>query len=203
MRYISTLLKVMILLRNTTRTSILANLVKIYQRLTIFSPLSTSHASEEDRECLSEQFSVPELLEAIKSLPSNKSSGENGFPLELNKEFRELLIYYLMEVLKKAREDNCFPESFSQTVITVINKKGKNLLKYASYRPISLLNTDCKLVNKMHCKSLKSSPPLLVIPDKTCFIINRFSSNNLRRVFDIIHLGNKTKYLVFQTPSTC
>ena len=34
---------------------------------------------------LSEQFSVPELLEAITSLPSNKSPGEDGFPPEFYK----------------------------------------------------------------------------------------------------------------------
>ena len=59
---------------------------------------------------LSEHFSVPELLEAIKSLPSNKSPGEDGFPPEFYKEFKELLVPYLMEELKKAGEDNCFQE---------------------------------------------------------------------------------------------
>ena len=157
------------------------------------SSLNLPCLSGEDSERLSEHFSVPELLEAIKSLPSNKSPGEDGFPPEFYKEFRELLVPYLMEVLKKAREDNCFPESFSQAVITVIHKKGKNPLKCASYRPISLLNTDCKLVTKMLSKRLESCLPLLVNPDQTGFIINRLSSNNLRRFFDIIHLANKNK----------
>ena len=35
--------------------------------------------------------------------------------------------------------------------------------------------------------------PLLVNPDQTGFIINRLSSNNLRRFFDRIHLANKNK----------
>ena len=155
------------------------------------SSLNLPCLSGEDSERLSEHFSVPELLEAIKSLPSNKSPGEDGFPPEFYKEFRELLVPYLMEVLKKAREDNCFPESFSQAVITVIHKKGKNPLKCASYRPISLLNTDFKLVTKMLSKRLESCLPLLVNPDQTGFIINRLSSNNLRRFFDIIHPTTK------------
>lgn len=181
------------------KTSTLPNQAMIYQEINSFlSSLNLPCLSEEDRERLSEQFSVPELLEAIKSLPSNKSPGEDGFPPEFYKEFRELLVPYLMEVLKKAGEDNCFPESFSQAVITVIHKKGNNPLKCASYIPISLLNTDWKLVTKRLSKSLESCLPLLVNPDQTGFKINRLTSNNLR----FFTLLTKTKYLVSQSPST-
>jgi hypothetical protein len=51
-------------------------------------------------------------VEAIKSLPSNKSPWEDGFPPEFYKEFKELLVPYLKERLKNAREDNRFPDPF-------------------------------------------------------------------------------------------
>jgi hypothetical protein len=51
-------------------------------------------------------------VEAIKSLPSNKSPWEDGFPPEFYKEFKELLVPYLKERLKKAGEDNRFPDPF-------------------------------------------------------------------------------------------
>jgi hypothetical protein len=45
-----------------------------------------------------------------------------------------------MEELKKAGEDNCFPESLSQTVITVIHKKGKNPLKCTNLSLTQIVN---------------------------------------------------------------
>ena len=104
--------------------------------------------SEEDRESMEKPFSSAELLDSIKSLPANKSPGDDGFPSEFYKEFQDLVIPLLMEVLVQSRGNGCFPDSFSQTVITVIHKKGKDPQKCSSYRPISLLNTDYKLVTK-------------------------------------------------------
>jgi hypothetical protein len=45
----------------------------------------------------------------------------------------------------------------------------------------------------MLSKRLEACLPLLVNPDQTGFMINRLSSNNLRRFFDIIHLANKNQ----------
>ena len=74
-----------------------------------------------------------------------------------------------MEVLEQGRKDGCLPDSYSQAIITTIHKKGKDPLKCASYRPISLLNTDYKLVTKMISKRLETRLPLLVNPDQTGF----------------------------------
>lgn len=63
-------------------------------------------------------------MEAIKSLPANKSPGDDGFPSELYEEFKDLLIPPLMEVLEQSRKDGCFPHSFSQAIIATIHKKG-------------------------------------------------------------------------------
>ncbi len=157
------------------------------------SSIDLPYLSEEDRESLEKPFSSTELLDTIKSLPVNKSPGEDGFPSEFYKEFQDLLIPLLMEVLEESRRDGCFPDSFSQAVITIIHKKGKDPLKCSSYRPISLLNTDYKLITKMIVKRLETCLPLLVNPDQTGFIINRLSTNNLRRLFNIIYLANKNK----------
>lgn len=133
--------------------------------------------SEEDMISLDLPFSAPELIKAIHLLPNNKSPGEDGFPSEFYKEFKDLLVPYLMEVLEQSRADKCFPESFSNAIISVIYKKGKDPLNCASYRPISLLNVDYKLVTKMIAKRLETRIPLLINPDQTGFVIERISSN--------------------------
>lgn len=157
------------------------------------SKLNLPCLSAEDSEFVSKPFSICELTAAIKILPSHKSPGEDGFPPEFYKEFKDLLIPPLMDVLQLAREEKQFPETFSRAIVSVIHKAGKDPLKCASYRPISLLNTDYKLVTKMTSKRLETFLPRLVNPDQTGFIINRLSSNNLRRFFNIIHFAHKNK----------
>lgn len=95
-----------------------------------------------------------------------------------------------MDVLDQARNDRCFPDSFSNAIISVIYKKGKDPVQCGSYRPISLLNTDYKIETKMIARRLEKHLPSLMNPDQTGFIRNRLSSDNLRQFFNIIHFAN-------------
>lgn len=76
------------------------------------SPLNLPHLSNEDSEAISRPFSLSELSKAIKSLPSDKSPREDGFPPKLFKKFKDLLMPLLLEVIE-AREMRQFPDSFS------------------------------------------------------------------------------------------
>jgi len=61
-------------------------------------------------------------------------------------------------------------------------------LKCSSYRPISLLNTDYKLISNALANRLGHCLPKLINPDQCGFISKRSSANNLCRLFNIIHL---------------
>lgn len=89
--------------------------------------------SEEDRESMKKPFSSAELLDNIKSLPVNKSPGDDDFFIPL-----------LMEVFEQSRRNGCFPDSFSQAVTTVIQKKGKTL---KSVPPTDQSHTLTKIIN--------------------------------------------------------
>lgn len=155
------------------------------------SSVHLPYLSEEDRSSLDQPFSTSELIEAINLLSNNKSRGEDGFPLEFYKEFKDLLVPYLMEVLNQAKVEKSFPDSFSNAIISVILKKDKDPNNCASYRPISLLNVDYKIVTKMVAKRLETRLPQLINPDQTGFVVGRLGANNLRRVFNIIHTAKE------------
>ena len=54
-----------------------------------------------------------------------------------------------MEVIHQAGRTHKLPESFTTAIITVLPKKDRDPLNPASYRPISLLNTDYKIIAKI------------------------------------------------------
>ncbi len=94
----------------------------------------------------------------------------------------------LLAVLEESFYIGCLPQSFYQATISVLPKKGKDPLNCSSFRPISLLNVDCKILAKVLARRLENVLPTILAPDQTGFIKKkRFSFFNIRRVFDIIY----------------
>ena len=56
-----------------------------------------------------------------------------------------------------------------------------------SYRAIALLNTDKKILTKVLSRRLSLVISKLIHYDQTGFIPKRYSSHNLRRLFNIIY----------------
>lgn len=67
--------------------------------------------------------------------------------------------------------------------MAVIHKEGKDQLEVSSYRPISLLCTDVKILAKVLATHLNRCIIGLINPDQLGFIPNRSTSINIRRVF--------------------
>lgn len=78
----------------------------------------------------------------------------------------------------------------STAIITVIHKKNKGPLTCSSYQPVSLLNSDYKIISKAMAIRLGQYLPALINTDQTGFVLKRSSTNNLHRLFNVIHMAN-------------
>ena len=71
-------------------------------------------------------------------------------------------------------------------MLCLIPKKGKDLTKLESWRPLSVLNTDYKILAKVSAKRLKLGLREIINPDQIGYMESRFYGENIRLIADMI-----------------
>lgn len=92
----------------------------------------------------------------------------------------DLLSPLLLLVFEESLITQLLPHSMRQAVISLILKKEKDPLNCSSYRPVSLLNTDAKILTKVLAKRLERIIPTIISPNQTGFVKNRQSFFDIR-----------------------
>ena len=124
----------------------------IKQYLSKINNLNT--LNEQEANILEGEISETECKDALKNMKLNKSPGSDGLPIEFYTTFWENINTLLLESINSAYHNGELSTSQKKGILSLIFKKGdKTLLE--NWRPISLLNTDYKILAHALANRLK------------------------------------------------
>ena len=142
--------------------------------------------NNEEKNDLDKPIEEIEIIEAIKGMNNGKTPGSDGIPVEFYKIFWIDLKDLLKEVIQTGLEEKFLHETARQGIINLIPKQGKDSRLLKNLRPITLLNVDYKIIEKILANRLKKVMNKLINPDQKGFMAERNISTNIRKICDII-----------------
>lgn len=95
-------------------------------------------------------------------MQSNKAPGPDGFPIEYFKTFIGKLAPLLLLMFNEALERGSLLPTLTQATIALLLKKDKDPTSCGSYRPLSLLNADVKVLAKVIASRLENVLPHII-----------------------------------------
>ena len=163
--------------------------------------LAPAGVAAADSEATDGAMTVAELAAALQSMPNGRAPGPDGLPYEYFTAFWDVLGPELLAVANEAymgAGGEGLPPSMCAGLIVLLHKGGgKPQDQLSSYRPLTLLNADCKVLSKVVTCRLAGPLDGVVDPTQTAFIPGRWIGANV-----LLHLEEEA-YLTRAAQSGC
>ena len=140
------------------------------------------------------ELTMNDIALAVKSMSNSKTPGIDGIPVDFYKVFWSIIKQPFMNMVEKCYELQKMHDSAREGVLNLIPKANKDTRYVKNLRPITLLNTDYKVIEKAVANKILPALEYIIQKDQRGFMKNRRISVNIRKMLDIIHTA-KTENL--------
>ncbi|KAI0508052.1 hypothetical protein KFK09_014186 [Dendrobium nobile] len=142
--------------------------------------------SEEDSTILNAEFSVLELQNSIFQQGNNKSPGLNGVTYSFYKSFWSIVGETLWKAVNRFFKSHHMHKEWKKTLIILI-PKIKSPLTPSNYRPISLCQTNYKIVAIVMVNRLKKIISKLISVEQVAFVHGRSIADHCLLAQEVFH----------------
>ena len=140
--------------------------------------------SDEDKHELDKMPREIECRNVMMSMKDNRAPGYDGIPIEYYKCFWDLINDVYMKMINECWQVKDLPISMRTAILSLIHKSNdKDRLK--NYRPISLMNSDYKILAFIFADRLQKVIHYIVNQDQSAYVKGRYIGCNIRNLIDI------------------
>ena len=111
--------------------------------------------NKEEVEATNKPIMRSEVEATIKSLPHRKNPGPDKITAKFYQTHKEELLSFLLKPFQNIQKEGILHKSFYETNITLIPKPRRDSIRKENFRPISMMNIDAKIFNKILANRLQ------------------------------------------------
>ena len=128
-----------------------------------------------------------EVRDALKQVGLNKSPGLDGLPYEVYLRMSHMFVPILTDMFNHWFAQGAISGSVTKGVITLLKKGGRHVWEgLDDYRPITLLNTELKILARVLANRLQLVISDLIGPEQTFAVKGRSIQDNLHLIREVL-----------------
>ena len=144
---------------------------------------------ERDARALTERLTLEELEQTLATC-KDSSPGPDGIPYSFLKHFWKVMGPAILAAWQYSLDTGELPPSHKLSYLRLIPKAGKDPRIMTNLRPITLSNTDHKLITKTYSRKLTKLVAPLISEEQTAYIPGRLINDNVRALLMTIDLAD-------------